>query len=342
MAGCVETIVMDSGEEDLPVVVNCVLDFEESGYTLKPGGGRGISLTLQYVKGKTDPEFVPVEDAVVYLERPAEVVPWLNRINFVHTEGCTWEADESMITAKVYPNERYILNVEIPGRERIWAETMTIPDVGITLPDEGADEMIRSIQIKGFTKNCCMWAFGIEDRETGRRWDEKPMDYLVTDYPYIDPLNFTGLHYSDLSFQGTPTDYSGLTALKAFDLAKEMLADMPLYEGFIHIEDLSYDKPFIFFPGPLFPPGASLIGPGFSIPYYTWVVCYFVSSDLDKYIRSVYVHNKSRDSNLASVYSQANDIYTNIHGGLGVFGSRRAVTYPYISPLYMDTRYWTE
>ena len=52
-AGCVETIVMDPGEEDLPVMVNCVL---EAGFGKQ-------TLYLQYVKGKSRSEYIPIENA---------------------------------------------------------------------------------------------------------------------------------------------------------------------------------------------------------------------------------------------------------------------------------------
>ena len=57
-AGCVETIVMDPGEENLPVMVNCVL---EAGFGKQ-------TLYLQYVKGKSRSEYIPIENATVRME----------------------------------------------------------------------------------------------------------------------------------------------------------------------------------------------------------------------------------------------------------------------------------
>ena len=329
--GCVETIVMDTGEKDLPVVVNCILDFQNGGYTLMPSGGRGLSLTLQYVKGKADPEFIPVEDAVVYLERPAGSNPYLKRIDFVHTEGCTWESDETELKTHIYPNELYILKVEIPGRETIWAETWTQPDIVAFNVYDSGDSIAREIELKGNgLENYCLWAFARERTEPGAKWDQKRMDYLVTDNPNTDDFNVNGNHYSDLSFRGIPKDDLGFAYQMAFEQAKGEFADMPLHEGFIRIGNLDYDKPFFIFPGPLCPPD-NIIGISPSISSYSWIDCYIVSSDLDKYLRSAYIHNKSLNSSLAFVYSTANDIYTNIHGGLGVFGSRYVISYAFLS-----------
>lgn len=46
-----------------------------------------------------------------------------------------------------------------------------------------------------------------------------------------------------------------------------------------------------------------------------------MTDDLDKYLRSAYIYDISLSTDLAYLYSMSNDIYSNIHGGLGIFGS---------------------
>ena len=109
--GCVETIVMDS-DEDLPVMVNCILE---------TGGLRPQTLHLQYVKGKSAAEYIPITDAEVYLVYTYSGV--LHRIDFMHVEGSEWETDSLTL---IYPDITYGLTVQIPGRDVITAQT-TIP-----------------------------------------------------------------------------------------------------------------------------------------------------------------------------------------------------------------------
>ena len=50
LTGCVETIVLDPGEKGLPVMVNCLLTPDSNVQTLY----------LQYVKGKSANEYIPI------------------------------------------------------------------------------------------------------------------------------------------------------------------------------------------------------------------------------------------------------------------------------------------
>ena len=70
LTGCVETIVMDPGEKDLPVMVNCLLTPDSDVQTLY----------LQFVKGKAAKEYVPITDAKVYVSSS------FSTINFHHAE----------------------------------------------------------------------------------------------------------------------------------------------------------------------------------------------------------------------------------------------------------------
>ena len=58
LTGCVETIVMGHGEKDLPVMVNCLLTPDSDVQTLY----------LQYVKGKSANDYIPIKEAKVYVK----------------------------------------------------------------------------------------------------------------------------------------------------------------------------------------------------------------------------------------------------------------------------------
>ena len=110
LTGCVETIVMDPGEKDLPVVVNCLLNPNDTTHTLY----------LSYMKGKSAEEYLPVSDAEVFMEC-SNIGKW--RMEFHYVEGNRWE---SIGANFVQAYGIYNLFVVIPGRDTIRAST-TIP-----------------------------------------------------------------------------------------------------------------------------------------------------------------------------------------------------------------------
>ena len=119
---CVETIEMDPGTEDLPVVVNCFLRGSTSSALWTAGYPQ--HLDLFYAKGKASGEYVPVGEAEVYLTNSVGEV--LTR--FIHTSGTRWDTDTPPI---LYSGATYTLCVEIPGREKITARTTIPADFGL-------------------------------------------------------------------------------------------------------------------------------------------------------------------------------------------------------------------
>ena len=318
--GCVEPIVMDPGEKDLPVVVNCILTFKSVNYN-EPGMCENPKLTLQYAKGKSQKEYVPIEDAVVYLEGKFSSSPIANvsSIPFVHKGGCNWEIEQDI---RILFSTSYKLIIEIPGKEPIWAETQTPPEVQFTFSEhKGAiaqEYIFGGSEFEGLV----LWATGHivdEPYVLKERDSAKILDYLVTNHPYADDFNICGKKYSDLSFEGVPHDQCGKYYLDSFNRAKIELSMYPLHEGVLRIGNLEYDKPFFIFPGPLAVP-YDLIGTT-GAQAYSFIEYQFVTEDFDKYLRSVYVQNLSIGSDMSYIYSSSNDIYSNIVGGLGIFGS---------------------
>lgn len=320
VTGCVEPIVMDPEEKDMPIVVNCILSFESVNYN-EPGECENPKLTLQFAKGKAQNEYIPVEDAVVYLEGKFSTLPFVqvSTIPFVHKGGCNWEIEQNI---RLLFDSNYKLVVEIPGKEPIWAETRTPPEVHFTVSEhKGAiaqEYVFGGSEFEGLA----LWATGhiVDELYVLKERDSaKSLDYLVTNHPYADDFNICSKKYSDLSFEGTPHNQCGKYYLDSFNRAKRELSVYPLHEGVLRIGNLEYGKPFFIFPGPL------------AVPYdfygttgaqaYSFVEYHFITEDFDKYLRSVYVHNLSIGSDMSSIYSSSNDIYSNIVGGLGVFGS---------------------
>ena len=60
-----------------------------------------------------------------------------------------------------------------------------------------------------------------------------------------------------------------------------------------------------------------------------------MNGDLDKYFRSTYTYEESMDHYLTTVYS-APDVYTNIVGGVGIFGVEYISNYSFIDPALIN------
>lgn len=327
LSGCVESIDMDPGGQDLPVVVNCVLTFDDSALRSSDSyiGGRceKPTLTLQYAKGKSQCEYIPVEDATVYLEGVFSHKSGHLEIPFIHKDGCNWEIDEEI---GVLHYTTYTLVIEIPGRETIWAETTTPPVIQIEYAN-GESGVAQSYKVdSSVTKGLSLWASGyIWDGQQSR----KRLDYIATNHPYADDFNVCGKFFSDLSFQGEPTDECGHFYQSAFSKAQEIMPDIPLHKDILRIGNLENGETFFCFAGPLCQPWNS---PGMNALFknYSYIKYLFVNDDLDRYLRSVYARNFALDSDLSKVYSTSNVINSNINGALGIFGSCYCKQMPFI------------
>ena len=110
LTGCVETIVLDPGEKGLPVMVNCLLTPDSNVQTLY----------LQYVKGKSANEYIPITDATVYVT--AVFVSRLDTLHFHYIDENRWESEDNPLK-RITGGKHYKLTIEIPGRDVIQAET---------------------------------------------------------------------------------------------------------------------------------------------------------------------------------------------------------------------------
>ena len=128
--GCVEPIVLDPGEKDLPVMVYCVL---KNNIILGRAEKTVQTLNLMYVKGKSQADYIPVVEATVYLEGDEKKIP------FAYKGGDLWETEAMFIKSGV----EYVLKIEIPGRGLISAKTQTI---------QGSSFDVRRLPLGGKTR----------------------------------------------------------------------------------------------------------------------------------------------------------------------------------------------
>lgn len=312
ITGCVDPIVMDPGEEDMPVVVNCILTIQTHDNE-KYSVCNNPTLTLQYAKGKSQGDYIPIEDATVILE--GEFHNSIDRkkpIPFVHKDGCNWEIAQDVYLGY---SSKYRLKVEIPGHETITAETMTPSYAYYLVRYASQPNGIVSPFLfnTSNTKDLSLWV-------SAGMWSDsyEPLDYIVTDHPYVDDFNVSDRTFSALTFKGEVKDQTGELFKDLFERAKDQFGNLPLHADFLRIGNLEYDGAVSFFAGPLSQPSDSVFPQ--SLSGYSSLEFLFATEDLDRYLRSVFVRELSLESELPAVYSTSNDIYTNVNGGVGIFG----------------------
>ena len=361
LSGCVETIVMDPHEKDLPVSIHCAL-----GNSIVDGAfpgavfltGKKQSMTIKYVKGKSEDEYIPVTDAKVLVEVSDTLGRVIDNIRFVHTGNGTWESETEVL---ILDYTHYSLSVDIPGKETIWAETLSPSSYISTfyLPEDirksdkyrGKEEEIVMRYPFMFRErvDCPLWIFA--QGYTPEGW--KDLKYLVTDNPYADDMNVTGRTFSELEISGTQDmdDISDKRLRYVFETSRGLMPDLSLHEGYVRISEIESDMPFFLHAGPIwylnlrandyygiFDDGIPKMIEGFySDGGHTWSLFYryvfhFVNSDLDEYLRSVYNKEHQSRNYLTSLYSTTNT-FTNIHGGVGIFGCDNIRNIVFLDPI---------
>ena len=361
LTGCVETIVMDPDEKDLPVVVNCVLQDNRIYRLPYKGKVSGTlpnqSMTICYVKGKSVKDYLPVEDAVVYITcKSDEEDVYEDTLSFFHVKGSLWESVKWM---EFKYNTEYSLHVEIPGRDAITAKTTTPPQgislITQTLPkgevsDAENDEytMKNPFTCINADKNSVLWVFAEE--YTAEGW--KGLPYIATDHPNADEFSITERKFSELSILGEQdlTDEGDIRLQYLFNIVHGAFPDNPLYKDVLRIDRLDSEEPFFLYGGPIWYLNLNSnnhydiytnglfdtnVKDYLRWPHYIRFLFHFVSPELDEYLRNIYVHDKQIDNYLSISYSTSN-IYSNINGGLGIFGFVLSVGWPYLDGSAVD------
>ena len=331
--GCVETIMMDSHEKDARVAVNCILKgenlayhvWESIGYSPSP---QKQSMTIRYVKGKSEKDYIPVEDALVYIKYVSGPSQEESTLSFSHQGNGIWESDRAIL---IEPGTEYTLYVEMPGRETIWAKTVSPPRLSVLVnPSEkvlyDSEELyLHQFKFAGRENNLdgySVWIYGQE--YSSGVWVD--FDYLVTNHPYADDFNINEMHFSDLAISGDLEDSRDTSFCSFFEGARTLKPELPLHDRFIRIYDLDSDNYSFIIGGPLWYLNIenndffgrdkwSNLGYSDCIRFQ----CHLLSKELDEYLRSIYIYERSLDSYLTAVYSNPN-IHSNIHGGIGIFG----------------------
>lgn len=173
--------------------------------------------------------------------------------------------------------------------------------------------------------------------------------YVVTDHSGADDFNVVSGNMSDIDFFNVPVgsyEYDTNSFLQVIHLnisqwCPLVKPDLPLHEGFVRIDHPKgfnngfygerLDRGYQYSSGSFFIFGDyDNYWAGFS-PFSLEVR--FLSDEYDKFLKELHIKKSSRDDFILSTYERKN-FYTNIEGGLGVFGAENTT--------WAENAYWLE
>lgn len=321
---CIKDVIMDA-MEDPQLVVVCVLKVDSVQ-----------NLTLSYTKGASRSEAPHVTDATAIL---ADLTEGVEAGRFERISERDWQLEYAAI-----PGHHYRLDVTVPGREPVWAE-QTMPRKPISgagagwgyTPDEypwlnlGIDRLTDYVSwVDGITFgdvivggsfyhidfSCPIWAYvKTFDAELEQY---VPVGQLCTDYPYVDDINLDGatrqgagvpdfVNSPNLAF-GTYRD----NYLTGYAMHRDFLRFPPREDWKQLLEDGK--------PGPYFFIDGNFNDDATNISFQSRVYFDALSEDYDHYLCEAYMqYNAELSTDMSTIYLRDNT-YTNIHGGLGIFG----------------------
>ena len=331
LSSCVKEVILDA-KEDPVLAVYCVLT-QDSVQTLK----------LSWTKGASQTEAPRVTEASAVL---TDLTENSEAGRFTRTSESDWQLEYAAI-----PGHNYRLEVTIPGHETVWAE-QAMPG-GLHWGFEAAgflggysSEDVGSwlnLDIKRLTSyvswvdgitfgevtveglfyhivfSCPVWAYAEKyDAELGKF---VPVKNLCTDYPYVDNFNLTGKVRSGA---GVP----------------EVVNSPDLWIGsYIDFYTIGYSMHRDFLRFPKREDWARQLENPKSVPHFAidgdftdvsssssnwWELnrVFFdaMSEDYDRYLCEAYQqYYAEQSSDISTIYLRDN-LFTNIHGGLGIFG----------------------
>lgn len=321
---CVKDVVLDA-MEDPQLVVYCVLS-QDPTQTLK----------LSWTKGASRAEAPRVTEATAVLTDLTEnlVVGSFERIS---------ESDWQLVYAAI-PEHHYRLDVTVPGREPVWAE-QTMPRIPVSgagagwgyTPDEypwlnlDIDRLTDYVSwVDGITFgdvivggssyhidfSCPIWAYvKTFDAELEQY---VPVSQLCTDYPYVDDINLDGGIRQGAGvpdFVNSPNLAVGVyrdNYLTGYAMHRDFLRFPPREDWKQLLEDGK--------PGPIFFIDGNFNDDATNISFQSRVFFDALSEDYDHYLCEAYMqYNAELSTDMSTIYLRDNT-YTNIHGGLGIFG----------------------
>ncbi|MBR4227918.1 MAG: DUF4249 family protein [Bacteroidales bacterium] len=318
---CIRELTLDPGEEPM-VVVDCVLSAESPQ-----------ALRLFYSRPPSYSEMTPITDAEVEL---IDKTDGMTAGLFVHRDGREWTLDYSAV-----PEHEYRLEIRIPGHDLVYAEDVmpAAAKIESKIWDLGIDPF-RVSQIK-FNEDCEFGAsfYGIAYRilpvdqyvwiyamnYNSEKGNHVIANEICTNSPLVDNFNLLGESYKPSVFKHSLGVYG------SFSFESELypqLTGEALHNRFLRFHNNTEENGDV---------GWFLISGSFDGRYsssgkgnYGFLSCVTVSEAYDLYLRdAIRIQQLEDSSDLVSVYYRDN-IYSNIVGGLGIFGFSNQIILPWI------------
>ncbi|MBR5736342.1 MAG: DUF4249 family protein [Bacteroidales bacterium] len=339
LSSCVKDVVLDAKEEPL-LSVYCVLT-QDSVQTLK----------LSWTKGASQAEAPRVTEASAVL---TDLTENSEAGRFARISESDWQLEYAAI-----PGHNYRLEVTTPGHETVWAE-QAMPgklhqgfEMGLHIDKNTDSGPWLNFDIKRLT-SYVSWVDGITFGEVtaegifyyivfsnpvwayAETYDAElekyvPVKNLCTDYPYVDNFNLTGKLRSgagDAEFVNVNSPDLVLGSYREFYLTGySMHRDFlrfPKREDWPRQLENFKSIPFFAIDGDFKEDRSSP----------TWIMLnrvYFdaLSDDYDRYLCEAYQqYYAEQSSDISTIYLRDN-LFTNIHGGLGIFGCVTHISQPY-------------
>ena len=315
LSSCVRDVIMDAGERP-QVVVECVLTNDETQ-----------ELRLIFTKGASKAEAEPLTEAVATL---IDLTEGKTVGEFVRSTGDLWTLDYSAV-----PDHGYRIEIQVPGYDLIHAED-TMPDLDICA--EWYSSTFSSSNLYEYhSYDYVVYVLeSLPDHTyiSAMNWNpsthrHEVVEKICTDYPYVDNFNLIGevyspqidtvYRYGHIYYESLYPDLIGNSLHRRYlriprqsELKKKWLIVSGDMTGDYHF-DLEYTPLMLKDNGKVF---ESDIRKGY-------VTFMGVSESYDNYLQdALYFQYLQESSDMTSIYIQDN-IYTNIHGGLGIFGAMK-------------------
>ena len=342
ISSCVQPLEIKTDWDEPPVVVHCVLKriavdlYKDAQYTTQ-------TVELCYASAAGQDGFPNVQEAevAIHCKESGETYTFINEGNGVWSSEFTPDYDCT-----------YSLEIKIPGRETITAETR-VPEkvslfmpLGVMTPDDSA-----TVEKAGLVPPCKEMGGGLIGciRGDAKDYNTKHDIYvwirhsqgcdLTTDHIYADDCNVSSRQYSAELF--SPDDLALRRFLKSRKGIIPYCFGLPLHKGFLRIVNptdycicapnkygIVKDEKVV--PSPDYDRAFVILGdftykdPSYykKLEDYDYLEMRVVSEDLDKYYRDVYsFQNTNMDNLFNMVYASGNLISSNIKNGFGVFGA---------------------
>ena len=326
LCSCAKEIVMDAREEPV-VAVECILS-EQPVQTLR----------LSFTKGAAMDKAPALTEAEAVL---IDLTEGKTAGSFERQDDGTWALDYAAV-----PEHSYRLEVDVPGHETVWAE-QTMPTACLVISNF-MNIFSSSSYVLSLYGSCFFFNFTTEiawiralnyNPDTGTR---EYAEYICTDAPNVSDFNLAGATYDP------PVSDTDVWGHKRTAYLYPNLRGAPLHRRYLRIElPLKFDsggesahaihiagsmtgkyyhKDNPFSQQPIDRPPRSDEG---------IVVVSYVSRDYDRYLReAIYYKKISESTDLADMLLREN-IFTNIHGGLGIFGAKTETVVEWV-PAYTN------